>query len=180
MGRKLGREAPPPFEEGCWVWAEAYLHAKYQLHPSSRLVTTNIRRKLGGSAPLLGGGARSPSNTKSPGPRPSSIPSDILIHAAIWPQPIRAENWRGAVPLWGRGVGLPSNTMWPWPRPTCAPSFILIHPTVWPQFTNVTDRTDRRGQTGVTYRQRSDSIGPTVLQTVAQKNDQPVLGDRYK
>jgi len=40
------------------------------------------------------------------------------------------------------------------------PSFILIHPTVWPQYTNVTDRT---GQTV----QRSDSIGRTVLQTVA-------------
>ena len=29
------------------------------------------------------GGARSPSNTETPGPRPSSIPSDILFHAAI-------------------------------------------------------------------------------------------------
>ena len=43
------------------------------------------------------------------------------------------------------------------------PSFILIHPTVWPQYTNVTERTDRQD------RQRSDSIGRTVLQTVAQK-----------
>jgi len=41
------------------------------------------------------------------------------------------------------------------------PTFILIRPTVWPQYTKVTDRT---GQTG----QRSDSIGRTVLQTVAQ------------
>ena len=40
------------------------------------------------------------------------------------------------------------------------PSFILIRPTVWPQCTNVTHRTDR---------QRTDSIGRTVLQTVAQK-----------
>ena len=54
--------------------------------------------------------------------------------------------------------------MWPGPRPTCAPSFILIRPTVWPQYTNVTDRTDK--QTG----QRSDSIGRTVLQKVAQQN----------
>jgi len=45
------------------------------------------------------------------------------------------------------------------------PIFILIRATVWPQFTNVTDRTGQRGQTG----QRSDSIGLTVLQTVAQK-----------
>jgi len=42
-------------------------------------------------------------------------------------------------------------------------SFILVHPNVWPQYTNVTDRTDRQ-----TDRQRSASIGRTVLQTVAQ------------
>jgi len=36
----------------------------------------------------------------------------------------------------------------------------LIRITVWPQYTNVTDRQDR---------QRSDSIGRTVLRTVAQK-----------
>jgi len=44
------------------------------------------------------------------------------------------------------------------------PSFILIRPTVWPQYTNVTDR-----QTGQTDKQRTDCIGRTVLQTVAQK-----------
>ena len=61
-----------------------------------------------------------------------------------------------------------SNTMWPGPRPTCMPSFILIHPTVWPQYTNVTDRqTDRTGRQD-RRGQRSDSIGRTVLQTVAQ------------
>ena len=66
----------------------------------------------------------------------------------------------------GRGAGSPSNTMWPGPRPTSVLSFILIHPTIWPQYTNVTDKTDRQtGQTG----QWSDSIGWTVLQTVAQK-----------
>ena len=58
--------------------------------------------------------------------------------------------------------------MWPGPRPTYLPSFVLIRPTVWPQYTNVTDRhrdrTDR--QTG---RQRTDGIGRTVIQTVAQK-----------
>jgi len=43
--------------------------------------------------------------------------------------------------------------------------FHLDPPTVWPQYTNVTDRT---GQTG-DDRQWSDSIGRTVLQTVAQK-----------
>jgi len=33
------------------------------------------------------------------------------------------------------------------PRPTSIPSGIVIHPTVWPQYTNVTDRRDRTGQT---------------------------------
>jgi len=43
---------------------------------------------------------------------------------------------------------------------------IVIRPTVWPQYTNVTDRTDR---------QRTDSIGRTVLQTVNQKSRPPNL-----
>ena len=111
---------------------------------------------------------RSPSNTKSPGLRPSSIPSDILIHAGC-------SHWTAtdmgrklvAVTLWGGGTGSPSYTMWPGPSPTCMRSFVLIRRTVWPQCTNVTDRqTDRTGQTD---RQRTDSIGRTVLQTVAQK-----------
>jgi len=36
--------------------------------------------------PSAGGAARSPSNTVSPGPRPTSVPSDILIHPTVWPQ----------------------------------------------------------------------------------------------
>ena len=116
----------------------------------------------GGSAPFCGKGTGSPSNTKSPGPRPTSIPSDILIHAAIWPQQIWAKNW-GLCPFRGGGAGSPPDTMWPWPRPTCTPSFILIHPTVWPQYTNITDRTDR---------QQTDSIGRTILQTTPKNNRQ--------
>jgi len=51
----------------------------------------------GGCAFFLGV-AGSPSNTKSHGPRPTSIPSGILVHPAVWPQRTLAENW-GAVPL---------------------------------------------------------------------------------
>jgi len=65
--------------------------------------------------------------------------SGILIHPAIWPQQIWAENWE-MCPFRGAGAGSPCNTMWPGPRPTCMPSFILIHLTVWPQYTNVTER----------------------------------------
>jgi len=57
--------------------------------------------------------------------------------------------------------------MWPGPRPTSVSSFTLIHPTVWPQYTNVTGKqTDKQDRQA---RHRSDSIGRTVLQTVAQK-----------
>ena len=80
----------------------------------------------------------------------------------------------GAVPLWGAGAGPPSNTMWPGPRPTCMPSFTLIHPTFWPQYTNVTDREDRQ------VRERSDSIGRTVLETVARKLLSPLSYLRLK
>ena len=127
-----------------------------------RLATIDMGRKLGGAVPLWAE-ADSPSNTIWPGPWSTFVPSGILIHPAVWPQQTWAENWE-AVPLWGGGAGFPSNTVWPGPRHTCMASFILIHPKVWPQCTNVTDR-----QTGQTDRQRSDSIGRTVLQTVAQK-----------
>jgi len=68
----------------------------------------------------------------------------------------------------GRGLGphLTQTRLGSGLPPYCMPSFIVIRPTVWPQYTNVTDRTDR---------QRTDSIGWTVLQTVAQKARPPNL-----
>jgi len=60
-------------------------------------------------------------------------------------------------------AGSPPNTMWPGPRPTSMPSFILIRPFGHNTPTLQSDRTDRQN------RQRTDSIGRTVLQTVAQK-----------
>ena len=113
--------------------------------------------------PFLGGRAGSPSSTMSLGTRATCIPSVVLIHPAVWPYRTWAKNWEGLCPFGGGGAGSPSNTMWPGPRPTYVPSFLLIHPTVWTQCTNVTDRQDR--QTG----QWSDSIGRTVLETVAQE-----------
>jgi len=103
----------------------------------------------------------------SPGPRLTFVASSILIY------PANGYNRHGLkiggelCPFEGRETGSPCNTMWPGPRPTSVPSFTLIHPTVWPQYTNITDR--QRGQTDTTDRQRSDSIGRTVLQTFAQK-----------
>jgi len=61
------------------------------------LATIDMGRKVGVLCTFLGA-AGSPSNTMSPGPRPTSTPSGILIHPAVWPQQTWAENW-GAVPL---------------------------------------------------------------------------------
>jgi len=72
----------------------------------------------------------------------------------------------GAMSFGGGWAGSPCNTMWPGPRPTCMPSFILIRPTVW--------QNTPMSQTGQTDRQRTDSIGRTVLQTVAQKVNTPI------
>jgi len=44
-----------------------------------------IGRKVGGCC-AFPWGAGSPSNTTLPGPRPTFVPSGILIHLAVWPQ----------------------------------------------------------------------------------------------
>jgi len=98
------------------------------------------------------GVAGSTSNTNSPGPRKTSMPSGILVHPAVWPQRTLAENW-GLCTFRGGGAGSASNTPWPGPRPTCKQSFMLIHPTIWPQCSNVTDR-QTNIETNKTDRQR--------------------------
>jgi len=89
MSRKFGGCAP--FWGGGWVpiehkvpWAEAYLYTKWHRDASSHLGT--VENWGGGSAPFLGRGAASLSNTKSPGLRPTSVPSGILIHPSVWPR----------------------------------------------------------------------------------------------
>jgi len=72
------------------------------LNPFSRLATIHgpkIGRGL--LCPLLRG-CGFPCNTMSPGPRPTSLPSGILFHPAVWPQQTWAENW-GLCPFW-RGI----------------------------------------------------------------------------
>jgi len=39
-----------------------------------------------GAVPLSVGGAVSPSNTTCLGPRPTCVPSFVLIHPTVWPQ----------------------------------------------------------------------------------------------
>jgi len=75
----------------------AYLRTTRYLDPCSHLAITDMGRKLGGCVPFGGrwlwgpispqkGGDGSPSNTVWPGPRPTSTPSDTLIHPTVWPQ----------------------------------------------------------------------------------------------
>ena len=90
-GPKRGGFCAPYDRWGNWVpvqhnvaRAEVCFRTKWRIRPSSRLATIDMNRKLKSCA-LLGGGA-TPSNTTSPGPSFTSVPSGILIHAAVWPQ----------------------------------------------------------------------------------------------
>jgi len=105
MNRKLG--AMPILGGNCdpilhnVAWADVYLRTKWHPDPFSRLAIIHMGQKLGRGAcgvPFFLGIAASPSNTKSPEPRPTSVPSGILVHPAVRPQRTLAENW-GAVPL---------------------------------------------------------------------------------
>jgi len=108
------------------------------------------------------GRAGSSSNTKLPGLRPSSIPSGILIHAAIWPRQIWAANW-GALPLWERYLG-PHLTLCVQGRglPACQVSSWSVQPFGHSARTSQTEQDRHIGQW-------SHSIAWTVLQTVTQK-----------
>jgi len=68
------------------AWAEAYLPTKWHLDPSKHLATTDMGRKLGAPHPFGGWEAGSPSKTMWPGPKPTCMPSFILIHSTVWSQ----------------------------------------------------------------------------------------------
>ena len=176
-GPKMG--AVPPFWRGSWVPTE----------PTPRLAQCGLgvglppcqvpswsiqlfgQNKHGpkierAPPPFWGGRTGSPSNTMSLGAKPTSLPSGILIHPAIWPQHIWVKNW-GLCPLGGGGAGSPSNTMWPGPRPTCLPAKFQLDPSN--RLTTIHQRHRQTGQDRQTDRQQSDSTGRTVLQMVAQK-----------
>jgi len=122
MGQKLRGLCPFWGELGSHLTqchlGRAYLRTKWHLDQSSHFATIDMGWKFGGCAPFLEGVAGSPSKTKSPGPRPISIPSGILIHPAIWLQRTWANKWWGLCPFWrgelgphvthcGQGQGLP-------------------------------------------------------------------------
>jgi len=97
MGRKLGavdlceEELAPQSNTVGKAGAYTSLASVIFIH----LVVSPNRhgQKIGGLCPFLGGGSGFPCDTMSPGQRPTSIPSGILIHPAIWPQRTCVKNW---------------------------------------------------------------------------------------
>jgi len=153
LGGELG-----PHQTKCRL-GEVYLGTKWYPDASSRLVTIDMGQKLGAVPPsFFWGGAGSPSNTMSPGLRPTSVQSGIFIHPTVWPQRTWAEDW-GLCPFLGelgphptqcgRGQGLPTSKFHLDPSNRLA----TLH--------------QRHRQEDKRTGQRSDSIGRTVLQTVA-------------
>jgi len=63
------------------------------------LATIDMNRKLGAAVPRFGGAL----DPMWPGPRPTSVPSGILIYPAFWLQQTCADNRGGAVPPFWRG-----------------------------------------------------------------------------
>ena len=115
------------------AWAEAYLHTKWHLSPSSLLATTDIGRKLGGCAPL-GRGAGFPSNTMLRRPTLGYPHTNWHLDPCSPLATIDVGRKLGALPLLGREEAGPlSNTKSPGLRLTYIPSGILMHPTIWPQ-----------------------------------------------
>jgi len=75
-----------------------------------RVATIDMDRKMDGDVPLSRREWElDPHLTMSPGVRLTSIPSDIFIHPAVWPQQTWAKNWE-AVPLLGEGKLVPHLT----------------------------------------------------------------------
>ena len=64
-------------------------------------------RKLGrGLHPLCAEGVGSPSNTESPGLRPTFVPSGILIHPGFGHNKHGPKIWGAPPPFWGGELGL--------------------------------------------------------------------------
>ena len=97
---------------------------QWRLHPSSCLATVDIGQKLGGAVPFFWG-SWVPIERKIAWPRPTSTPSGILVHPAVWPQQTLVEHWE-LCPFRGGAAGSPSNTLLLSLRPTSVPSGFLV------------------------------------------------------
>jgi len=120
------------------------------------LATIDVGRKLG-VVPFLGRGAGSASNTMSPGPRPTFVPSGILIHPTNWPQQIHGPRIGDYAPSGKGELGAHLTE--------CGQGRVLLLCQVSSWSVQPFGHNTPTSQTGLTC----DSIGRTVLQTIAQK-----------
>jgi len=111
------------------------------------------------------------------GPKPTFVPSGILIYPAVWPQRTWAENWglHAPLPLQGGEPG-PHISQWPKTRPTCGSAYLHAKLHLDPSncLATIHQRYKQTGQTGQD-RQRSHSIRRTVLQKIFKSFLQPVF-----
>ena len=104
--------------------------------PSGILAAINTGRKWGAPSPFWGGGAGSPSNTKSPRLRPTYLHVKYQIHPSSRLAAInmgRKFVAEAPSPFWGGGAGSPSITKSPGPRRTSVPIGTLIHAAIFTQ-----------------------------------------------
>ena len=122
------------------AWAEVYFRTKWRLHPSSRLATIDMGRKLGGCAFL----ELRPHLTQRRLGR--SLPQYQVASWSIQPMGHNKHGPQigGLCPFGGEGAGSPSKTQ-------CASAKAYLHAKfhidLLTQYTNVTDRqADRTGR----------------------------------
>jgi len=158
MGQKLGGYC---WEGGCWVsyltqcslgqGLPSYQVASWSLQPFGHN-RRGPKCKSGGCA-LFREKLGPPPNTMSPGPRPTSVPSGILLHPAVWPHGPKT----GGLCPFGEGSWVPICY-------NMARAEAYLHATFHLDPSNSLATIHQRyRQTGQTDRQRSDSIGQTVL-----------------
>ena len=73
-------------EQGSNLTQGSYIPSGILIHPAVWPQQTSAENLEADCCAPFGEGVGSPSNTMSPGPRPTSLPSGILIHPTIWPQ----------------------------------------------------------------------------------------------
>ena len=94
---KGARSEPPSHQlEGLWCGALSFPSGVRGRAPAAQVSNgfpIITAPSWGLLCPFQGRGAESPSNTMWPGPKATSVPIDILIHLAVWPQKTWAKNW---------------------------------------------------------------------------------------
>jgi len=95
-----------------------------------RLATVDITKKWGSAVSLSVGGAESSSNTMSPRPWPTPVPSGMPDNIVLDGYP--APPWKGVPPLFRPCLFWPNG----WIHPASSRLATILYPAVWPQQTS--------------------------------------------